>query len=407
MLNIDEIRGNYPILEEKINNRNLIYLDNAATMQMPLPVIRTIQDHYMHKNGNVHRGMHYLSTSSSNAYEQARKTVSDFIAAENPETIIFTSGTTESINMAARMLSQYTINENDEILVTEMEHHSNLIVWQEICKKRGAIFRYVPVMKDGTLDSKALEDLICDKTKVVSFTHLSNITGIRNPIENIIRIVRQRSNAAILIDGAQGIRHEAVDVKKLDCDFYCFSGHKVGGPTGIGILYMKEKWLDILEPVNFGGGMVYQVSMMNAKFLDHTSRFEAGTPNYVGAIGLKAAIDYISSLNTAELISYESNVIGYLEEKLLKLNGIQIIGKTKVRKGTLSFIVDGVHSYDLVKFLDQYGIAIRSGHHCAQPYLKAMGYEQCCRVSPAFYNTLTEIDVFVEVLQSLTKILRK
>ena len=406
MFDVQEIRSHFPILSERPYGRPLIYLDNAATMQMPDTVMDSVKEHYERCNGNVHRGIHYLSNRSSLDYEEAREKTAAFLRVPDSQEIIFTSGTTQSINMVAWMLAEKAIRQGDEILTTQMEHHSNLLIWQHIVRKKQAVLKYVPVDENGHLEMECFRKELGRKTKLVALTQLSNVTGIENPIREMIRTVRERSDAAVLVDGAQGIVHCKSGLQEMDCDFYCFSGHKLAAPTGTGVLYMKKKWQTELEPAWYGGGTVASVTMQDWHLLDTVERFEPGTPNYAGSIGLGAAIDFFQRYDLKERLQYELELMRRLEQGLSGLEGIGILGKSAERRGALSVKMDGVSPYDMAKFLDQYGIAVRSGHHCSMPYLNALGTETALRISPTIYNTAEEIDFTVEKLREVLWMIR-
>jgi len=407
VLDIGKLRNDFPILKTQVHGKPLIYLDNAATLQMPSVVMETLESHYLMQNSNVHRGGHLLSEMSTAAYEKAREKVAKFICVKDSQQIVFTSGTTAAINMVAYMLAEFGLQSEDEILITEMEHHANILIWQHISKVTGCTLKYINIEKNGCLDMDSLQKSVNINTKIVALTQLSNVTGIENPIKEIISYIREYSNAVILIDGAQGIVHCDTDMEQLDCDFYCFSGHKLGGPTGIGVLYMKENWLRQLKPVFFGGGTVYEVSLESKKLYDTVERFEPGTPNYAGAIGLGAAIDYWEAVSKSDLVIYEQALMVYLEEKLKAVGQVQILGKAAERKGALAFEIAGISAYDFCRFLDLFGIAARSGYHCAQPYINALGFNKVTRISPAIYNTRQEIDKLVEAMVEIIKVFER
>lgn len=402
MLDVDRIRKDFPILNTSVHGKPLIYLDNAATTQLPKQVLDKINEQYHFFNANVHRGIHYLSEKSTARVENAREKTRSFINAQHSHEIIFTKGTTDSINLIARSFGESFVKEEDEILVSQMEHHSNLVPWQSLCKRTGAKLKIIPFDDNGDLDLKAYEANLSDKTKLVAITWVSNVLGTVNPISEIIATAH-RADVPVLVDGAQAVRHNIVDVQALDFDFFCFSGHKIMGPTGIGILYGKEKWLDRLTPIEFGGAMVDQVDLYETTYGKLPFKFEAGTPNYVGAIGLCIALEYITDLGVAEIAMHEDMLLTECEKALSQLEEVNILGNPKRRAGTICFTINGAHTYDIAMLLDKLGIAVRSGTHCAQPLLRHYGLESTVRISPAFYNTNFEIE---ELQQAITRIIK-
>lgn len=404
-MNIQQIRRDFPILNKKVHNQSLIYLDNAATGQLPQPVVDAMQEHIFSANGNVHRGIHTLSANSSSLYEQARQTTADFLHAPSATNIVFTGSTTDSIHLVAASLER-TLTPKDEILVSQMEHHSNFIPWQQICRHTGAKLRIIPLTEAGELDISLLESLFSPHTKFLTLSHCSNVTGIVTDLKQICTIAHAHQ-VPVLIDGAQGCVHLTVDVQDIDCDFYCFSGHKLMGPTGIGVLYGKTEALEQLIPTRYGGGMVRTCSLTESIWEDIPHRLEAGTPNYIAATGLKAALDYRRLHNMNTLYSYETDLMNLLEDGLSTLSGIYILGKTPNRTGCISFSAEGAHPFDIAAFLDQMGIAVRSGHHCAMPLLRHFQLEHAVRVSPSFFNTKEEIHFFLDSLEKVLHLLRK
>lgn len=403
-MDINKIRSDFPILSTKIKKNPLIYLDNAATMQVPLQVLNAVNEHYASSYANVHRGIHTLSERSTSALEEVRKKTAEFIGAEYAEEIIFTSGTTESINIAARSFAQAFSNPADIFVATEMEHHSNLIPWQQASALHDSGFRVIPLTDEGELDLNAFYRILEEQPIMVAFTLVSNVLGTVNPAREIIKAAHS-AGAAVLVDAAQAMRHAPIDVRELDCDFLCFSGHKMMAPGGTGVLYGKHELLESMPPVLFGGGMVDHVKKQSATFGDIPFRFEAGTPNIAGIIGLGAAIDYMVSVGTDEIYEREAMLTAYCEEKLSDLKNAEILGKPAKRSGAVSFNLKGFHCYDTAKLLDQLGIAVRSGHHCAEPLLNRYGLEGAVRVSPAFYNTTEEIDSLTAGLERISSIL--
>jgi cysteine desulfurase/selenocysteine lyase len=400
MLDVKKIRSEFPTLNQMVHDSPLVYFDNGATTQKPDVVIERVQQYYQNENSNVHRGVHYLSQEATSRHEEARETVQKFINAASTKEVIFTKGTTESINLVASSFAKKFLNEGDEIIVSEMEHHANIVPWQMACEEKGAHLKVVPVFEDGSLDMEAYENLLSDKTKMVALAHISNVMGIINPIEQIIELAHEK-NIPVLIDGAQGVSHTKVDVQALDCDFYVFSGHKLFAPMGIGVLYGKEEWLEKLPPYQTGGEMIKNVSFERTTFNELPFKFEAGTPNVAGALGLAAAIDYISDLGLEEIEVHEKDLLDYGTEQLLKVEGLRIIGTNTNKASVISFVFEDIHHYDAGTILDQLGIAVRTGNHCAQPLMKRFGISGTIRAAFAFYNTREEIDKFVVSLNRL------
>ena len=400
MHDLTDVRSAFPILSQKVHGHQLVYLDNGATTQLPKTVLEAVTEQYQLYQANIHRGIHYLSELSTARVEQVRKTAADFICAAEPEEVIFTGGATHSINLAARAFSDSILKSGDVVVTTEMEHHSNLIPWQEACRRTGAELRVVHVTDRGELDMTELAQYLEKKPKLVAVTLVSNVLGTVNPVKKIIYMAHE-AGAAVLLDAAQAMRHSRVDVQTLDCDFLCFSGHKMMAPTGIGVLYGKRAWLERLKPVMFGGGMVDEVTCETASYGALPFKFEAGTLNIAGIIGLGAALEYMHDLGLDKIYEAEDRLIAYAEEKLGEREYLQILGKPSVRSGAISFNMKGLHYYDTAKLLDQLGIAVRSGHHCAQPLLARFGLEGAVRVTPAFYNTGEEIDALCAALDRI------
>ena len=398
------LRDDFPILKGQINHQPLIYLDNAATMQMPLPVQDRMRKFYLEENANVHRGIHTLSERATESYEHARKTAAKFLHVEDPDEIIFTSGTTDAINIVAEMADQF-LHPGDEILVTEMEHHGNYIPWMKLSERMNLHLKIVPVRENGQLNFEQFHEMVSEKTRFAAFTQLSNVTGIETPVAQMITYIRAHSPALVLVDGAQGIVHCPTDLSVLQPDFYCFSGHKLGGPTGTGVLYMKRKWMEQFAPVRFGGGTVRAVYKDRIELLQGPSVFEPGTPNYAGVIGLEAALQYWTEQEGH--MSAEKVCMRILEQGLREIPEIHVLGETEDRKGSLSFCVDGMHAFDFCRFLDQYGIAARSGHHCAMIYLQALGTEHAVRFSVAPYNTTEEMKRVIEVCGQIIQLVKE
>ncbi len=404
MLDINRIRKEFPILAKEVQGKSLVYLDNAATTQKPQVVLDTIIEFYSSRNSNIHRGVHFLSEQASMAYESARETVREFINAESVSEIVFTSGTTEAINLVADSFGNKFIREGDEILISEMEHHSNIVPWQILCDRSKAVLRVVPFSDDGTLMMDELRRLITRRTKLISIIHVSNVLGVINPLREIIELAHS-CGIPVLVDGAQAVQHFSVDVQELDCDFFAFSGHKMYADTGIGVLYGKEKWLEDMPPYQSGGGMVDSVSFEKTTYADLPFKFEAGTGNYVGAISMGAAIKYIQGIGLDEIAVYESDLLDDATERLSAIKGINLYGLSPKRCGAVSFNLEDIHPYDAGMILDKLGIAVRTGTQCAEPVLRHYGVSAVIRASFALYNTREEIDKLSEGIQKTQKIL--
>ncbi len=403
-LNIEKIRADFPILQETVNGKPLVYLDNAATTQKPQSVIDAIIDYYTHYNSNIHRGTHHLSNLATEAHEKARKTVQAYINAAHDYEVIFTRGTTESINLVAFSFGQAFVKPGDEVIATEMEHHSNFVPWQMMCERQGAKFRVIPFDEKGDLRLDVFANLLNDKTRIVAFNHVSNSLGTINPAEKIIRMAHD-AGAAVLVDAAQSVQHIEHDVQALDADFYAFSGHKIYGPTGIGVLYGKEEWLNAMPPYQGGGEMIDLVTVDRTTYNKLPFKFEAGTPNIVGPIGLEAAIEYLDQFPFAEIRAHEDDVLEYGRERLSEVPGLTIYGNSEHRTSILAFNINGIHHYDLGTLLDTQGVAVRTGHHCTQPVMTALGIEGTVRASLAIYNTKAEIDALIEAIYKVRKML--
>ena len=404
-IDIEKIRADFPILSKKVNGKQLIYFDNGATAQKPKLVIKAITNYYENQNANIHRGVHTLSQEITIAYENARTTIQKHLNAVHTHEIIFTKGTTDSINLIASSFGKKFISKGHEIIVSAMEHHSNILPWQQICEEKGAILKIIPINKEGELIISEYKRLLNSKTKIVAVTHISNTLGTINPIEEIIALAHAQ-NIPVLVDGAQAVPHTSVDVQKLLADFYVFSGHKLFGPTGVGILYGKEKWLNQLPPYQVGGGTIKTVTFEKTEYADLPLKFEAGTPHIEGGIGLAAAIDYINNIGLENIAEYEYELLLYATEALQKIDGVKIIGTSKNKASVISFIVNGIHPFDIGTILDQLGIAVRTGHHCTQPLMQHYGIPGTIRASFAFYNTKEEIDVFITGLEKAIKMLK-
>jgi cysteine desulfurase / selenocysteine lyase len=388
---VNKIRGDFPILQQQVYNKPLIYLDNGATTQKPQQVIDCVHDYYTLKNSSIHRGVHYLSEMATEDYEEARRTVQQYINAAHSYEVIFTPGTTASINGLAFSFGEKFIHEGDEILVTEMEHHANIVPWQMLCERKKARLKVIPFNDSGELELDKLDSLITDRTRLISVIHISNALGTVNPVEYIIQKAHQH-DIPVLVDGAQSIQHHAIDVQKMDCDFFAFSGHKVYGPTGTGILYGKEKWLDQLPPFQGGGDMVDIVTFEKTTYNTLPFKFEAGTANYIGAAGMASALRYVSWIGTDNIIQYEQSLLEYGTKALSGMEFVTLYGKAKLRSSILSFNIQGVHPYDAGMVLDKMGIAIRTGTHCAQTVMQHFGIQGTIRASIAMYNTREELD---------------
>ena len=397
MIDVSKIRAQFPALHQKVNGKNLVYFDNAASSQKPQIVIDALARYYSNDNANIHRGVHYLSQEATDKFENTRKSVQAFINAKNSCEITFTKGATDSINLVANGYSSL-LNKGDEIIISEMEHHSNIVPWQMCCEISGATLKVIPMLDDGDLDMEAFENFLSKKTKLVAITHISNALGTINPIEKIITATH-KVGAKILIDGAQAAPHTSLNVEKLDVDYYCFSAHKMYGPTGVGVLYGKEVLLNKLPPYQGGGEMIKEVSFEKTTYADLPHKFEAGTPNIAGVIAFKAALDFITDLGIQNIAKHQDDLLKYAIGELSKISGIQFIGKAKKRAALVSFNIEGLHAYDIGVLLDKMGIAIRTGHHCAQPIMEHYKIPGTARVSFAIYNTKQEIDVCIAAIK--------
>jgi cysteine desulfurase / selenocysteine lyase len=394
---VEKIREDFPILHQTVYGRPLVYFDNAASTQKPLPVIRAVSGYYETDNCNIHRGVHYLSQRATEVYEDTRKMVQRFINAASDSEIIFTKGTTESINLVASSFGRQYITAGDEVLVSVMEHHSNFVPWQLMCRERGATLRIIPVNEAGELDMDVFRKLVTEKTRIIAITHVSNVLGTINPVKEIIRYAHG-GGIPVLIDGAQSISHLGADMQDLDCDFYCFSGHKMYAPMGIGVLYGKAKYLEAMPPYQSGGEMIKEVHADHTTFNDLPFKFEAGTPNVEGVYGLRAAIGYIRSLGMENIALYEQELLDYATRKLNGLGDIRIIGTAREKTSLISFLIGSIHPYDAGVIIDKMGIAVRTGHHCAMPLLEWYNIPATIRASFAFYNTKEEVDLLAEAI---------
>lgn len=402
MFDVTKIREDFPILSRKVYDRPLVYLDNGATTQKPLCVLDAMREEYLNVNANVHRGVHYLSQQATDLHEQAREKVRKFINAGSVNEIIFTRGTTESLNLVVSSFCDGFMSEGDEVIVSVMEHHSNIVPWQLQAARKGISLRVIPMNDKGELLLDEYEKLFTERTKIVSVTHVSNVLGTVNPVKEIVRIAHEHG-VPVMVDGAQSTPHFAVDVQDIDCDFFAFSGHKMYGPTGVGVLYGKEDWLDRMPPYQGGGEMIESVSFEKAVFEHLPFKFEAGTPDYVATHGLATAIDYISSIGIDNISRHEQELTRYCMERMQEIDGIRLFGTANDKDAVVSFLVGDIHHLDMGTLLDRLGIAVRTGHHCAQPLMIRLGIQGTVRASFAMYNTKEEIDVLVEGIKRVSK----
>ncbi len=407
MFDLEKVREDFPILSRQVYGKPLVYLDNAATTQKPLCVLDAMRDEYLNVNANVHRGVHYLSQQATELHEAARETVRSFINAKSTTEIIFTRGTTEGLNLVAQCFAEAFMHEGDEVIVSVMEHHSNIVPWQLQAQKKGIVIKVIPMTEDGELDMEAYRNLFSEKTRIVSVAHVSNVLGTVNPVEEIISIAHAH-DVPVMVDGAQSVPHFSVDVQKLDCDFLAFSGHKVYGPTGIGVLYGKERWLEALPPYMGGGEMIASVSFEKTVFERPPLKFEAGTPDYVATRGLATALDYVSSIGMDNIYRHEQDLVTYAMERMQNIEGMNIFGSRSHRDAVISFLVNSqtgetIHHMDMGTLLDRLGIAVRTGHHCAQPLMDRLGVLGTIRASFALYNTREEVDALVAGIERTRK----
>jgi cysteine desulfurase/selenocysteine lyase len=402
-IDVMAVRRDFPILSQRVNGRPLVYLDNAASTQKPRAVIEALRHYYELDNANIHRGVHELSVRATDAFEQARASVQRFLGAAQAHEIIFTRGTTESINLVAQTYGRQHVGAGDEVLITAMEHHSNIVPWQMLCQEKGAVLRVVPINDDGELIMNEFERLLGPRTKLVAVTHLSNALGTLNPIREIIEQAHRRG-VPVLIDGAQAAAHLRVDVQALDCDFYTLSGHKLMGPTGIGVLYGKERLLRAMPPYQGGGDMINSVSFEKTTYKDLPYKFEAGTPHIAGAIGLGTAIEYIESIGPDRIAAYEAELLAYATGRLLEIPELRLIGTARAKASVLSFVLEGIHPHDIGTILNEEGVAIRTGHHCAQPVMERFGVPATARASLAFYNNKADIDALATGIRKVIKV---
>ena len=401
---LNKIRDEFPILDQKINGEDLIYLDNAASTQKPKSVINAIKDYYENDHSNVHRGVHTLSVRATEAYENARVKVAEFLNSPNVHQIIFTKGTTDSINLIASSVTNL-VQKDDEILITSMEHHSNIVPWQELCKRTGAVLKVIPINKNGELLIDEYANMISSRTKIISIVHLSNTLGTINPVEDIIEIAKSH-DVITVIDGAQAAGHLPIDVQKLDCDFYLFSGHKIFGPTGIGVLYGKENILNEIDPYQFGGEMILKVTFEETTYNDLPHKFEAGTPNIAGSVGIGASIDFINGLDRDLAHQHEMSLHDYALEKLEEIEGVRIIGNASNKSAIISFVIDGLHPHDIGTIINQKGIAVRTGHHCTMPLMDFYRVPGTVRASFSIYNNHSEVDKLIDAIKLAIKMLK-
>jgi cysteine desulfurase/selenocysteine lyase len=404
-MNIDKIRNDFPILKQEIYGNPLIYLDNAATTQKPVQVMRAMDEAMEQYNANIHRGAHFLSEKCTTVHEETRKYIADSINALSSNEIVFTRGTTESVNLVASSFGEEFLCEGDEILVTRMEHHSNFVPWQMMCERKKAKFSVVDIEEDGSLSLEKVRQAITDNTKMIAVTMVSNVLGTINPVKDIISMAHEH-DIPVLVDAAQAVQHMSADVQELDCDFLAFSGHKLYGPTGSGILYGKEKWLEKMPPYQGGGEMIERVTIEKTTYNDLPFKFEAGTPNYIGNIGLGAAMLYLEKIGIDNIAEHEKAVYQYAMDKLSSIDGIRFIGEAENKISVISFLIDGIHPYDIGTLIDKKGIAVRTGNHCAEPLMKRFGVSGTIRASIGLYNTKNDIDAFMEGLIKALKILR-
>ena len=396
MIDISKIRSKFPILSRKVNGQDLVYFDNGATTQKTQAVIDAEANYYANENSNVHRGVHFLSGLATDKFEETRNTIQKFIGAKHNHEIIFTKGTTDAINLVANGF-RTLLNKGDEVVISEMEHHSNIVPWQMCCEQSGANLKVIPLLENGELDMLTFENLLSENTKLVSVTHISNALGTINPIEEIIKKTHA-TGAKILIDGAQAASHITLDMQELDADFYCFSAHKMFGPTGVGVLYGKEEILNELPPYQGGGEMIKEVSFSGTTYAELPHKFEAGTPNIAGVVAFKAAIDFINDLGINQIAKYEEELLQYATSEILKIEGVKIYGTAEHKSGIISFNIEGIHPYDIGVIVDKLGIAIRTGHHCTQPIMERFNIPGTARISLAVYNTKEEIDICINAI---------
>lgn len=401
-MQVEEIRKDFPILSRQVYGKPLVYLDNAATTQKPMCVLDAMRDEYLNVNANVHRGVHYLSQQATDLHEAARETVRRFINAASTSEVIFTRGTTEGINLVVSSFADEFLHDGDEVIVSQMEHHSNIVPWQLQQKKRDIVIKVIPINEWGELRVDILEGLITPRTRIISVAHVSNVLGTVNPVEEIISIAHSH-NIPVMVDGAQSTPHFSVDVRAMDCDFFVFSGHKMYGPTGIGVLYGKESWLDRLPPYQGGGEMIESVSFDHTTFERLPFKFEAGTPDYIASHGLATAIEYIEHIGLDNISAHEHQLTRYCMQRLSQIDGMRLFGTSPSKDAVVSFLVGDIHHLDMGTLLDRFGIAVRTGHHCAQPLMDSLGIQGTVRASFALYNTLEEVDMLASAIERVSK----
>jgi len=399
----ENIKENFPILEQKINGKNLVYLDSAATTQKPNEVIDSLNNYYKNNNSNIHRGIHTLSQRATEDYENSREIIANFIGATSSKEIIFVRGATEAINLIANSYVKPLLNENDEIIISQMEHHANIVPWQMVCEEKKAKLKIIPIDNNGELILKEFNNKINERTKFISINHVSNSLGTINPIKEIIQIAHQ-NNIKIMIDGAQAIQHLEIDMKEINADFYCFSGHKMYAPTGIGVLYGKMDLLELMPPYQGGGDMIKSVTFEKTIYNDIPNKFEAGTPNISGAIALGKAIEYISQIGINNINKHETDLLNYATSKLKQIDKVRIIGEAKKKAAVISFIIEGIHPHDIGTIMDSYGIAIRAGHHCTQPVMDFYDIPATARASFAIYNTKKDVDELIKAIEKCIEV---
>ncbi len=400
---VESIRKLFPILHQKVNGKPLIYLDNAATTQKPLSVIHALTQYYEGYNANIHRGMHFLAEKATAAFEDTRKTIAEFIHAGETEEVIFTTGTTGSINLVANGFGRKFLNPGDEVIISALEHHSNIVPWQMICEERGSILKVIPVDNEGNLVMEEYKKLLSPRTRMVAVNHVSNSLGTINPVEEII-FAAHEYGSLVLLDGAQSVAHLDIDVQQLDCDFYAFSAHKLYGPTGVGVLYGKRKHLESMNPYQGGGEMISEVTFEKTTYNDIPYKFEAGTPNIADVVAFKEAIEFVKQTGSkSDLLYWEQTLLRSATEKIKQIPGVKIIGEADEKIGVLSFIIEGMHPFDVGMLLDARGIAVRTGHHCTQPLMRRFGIEGTVRASFAIYNTMEEVAIFAESLKQIVE----
>ncbi len=402
MFNVNKVRADFPILSREVYGKPLVYLDNGATTQKPRQVVEAMVDEYYNVNANVHRGVHFLSQQATDLHEASREVVRAFIHARSTNEIIFTRGTTESINLLAFSLGEAMVREGDEVVVSAMEHHSNIVPWQMMCERKGAQLRVIPMTDEGDLELETLEGLLTKRTRIICCTQVSNVLGTVNPVKEVVRMAHDKG-IPVLVDGAQSVPHMQVDMQDLDCDFFAFSGHKVYGPTGVGVLYGKEAWLEKLPPYQGGGEMIKNVTFQKTTYNTLPYKFEAGTPDYVATHALATALNYVNGLGMENIEAHERELTRYALEQLQRIEGIRIMGRAQQRDAVISFLVGDIHHLDMGTLLDRLGIAVRTGHHCAEPLMRRLGIEGTVRASFALYNTKEEVDVLVDGIERIRK----